>query len=115
LFHLQIYHCQNQSNINHKQDQYIGSIAIDLTPLLSGLEQINGWYNIQDQNGNIQGQLKVLFMPREDLKQFKQMKYPITERHSSPRSISVKSNYDENSSTIDTDRSDQSYLMNNLR
>ena len=50
-------------------------MSIDLSPLLSGLQQISGWYNIVDTIGNVQGQLKITIVPQEDLFELKRFKY----------------------------------------
>ena len=41
------------------QDDYIGSVHVDLCPLTCGLSHICGWYNISDFGGQTRGQLKV--------------------------------------------------------
>lgn len=56
-------------------DKVLGFVSIDLSPLLSGLQQISGWYNIIDMVGNVQGQIKLSIIPQEDLLQLKSMKY----------------------------------------
>lgn len=38
---------------------FIGRALVDLSPLLYGLQQICGWYNIVDFGGRIRGQIKV--------------------------------------------------------
>ncbi len=43
--------------------------------MLSGLQQISGWYNIVDTIGNVQGQLKTSIIPQEDLFELKRLKY----------------------------------------
>ncbi len=53
----------------------LGFVSIDLSPLLSGLQQISGWYNIVDTIGNVQGQLKISIVPQEDLFELKRFKY----------------------------------------
>lgn len=40
-------------------DRVLGFVSVDLTPLLSGLQQICGWYNITDFNGQCKGQIMV--------------------------------------------------------
>jgi C2 domain-containing protein 3 len=40
-------------------DRVLGFVSVDLTPLASGLQQMCGWYNIMDFNGQCQGQIKV--------------------------------------------------------
>jgi hypothetical protein len=52
-------------------DKVLGFVSIDLSPLLSGLQQITGWYNIIDMIGNCQGQLKISLIPQESLYEFK--------------------------------------------
>ena len=43
-------------------DRVLGFVSVDLTPLASGLQQVCGWYNIMDFNGQIKGQIKVSFV-----------------------------------------------------
>ena len=40
-------------------DRVLGFVSVDLTPLLSGLQQLCGWYNITDFNGQCKGQIMV--------------------------------------------------------
>ena len=42
-------------------DRMLGFVSVDLAPLTLGLQQICGWYNIMDFNGQCQGQIKVKF------------------------------------------------------
>ncbi|CAF4407056.1 unnamed protein product, partial [Adineta steineri] len=56
-------------------DKLLGFVSIDLSPLLSGLQQISGWYNITDAIGNVQGQLKISIIPQEDLLEYKRLRY----------------------------------------
>ena len=42
-------------------DRMLGFVSVDLAPLTLGLQQICGWYNIMDFNGQCQGQIKVNF------------------------------------------------------
>ena len=63
------------SSIEKSGDKVLGFVSIDLSPLLTGLQQISGWYNIIDTTGNIQGQLKIRIVPQEDLSQLKCIKY----------------------------------------
>lgn len=44
---------------NPSTDSAIGFISIDLSPLILGLHQIYGWYNVMDFSGKCQGQVKV--------------------------------------------------------
>ncbi|KAH3835312.1 hypothetical protein DPMN_108663, partial [Dreissena polymorpha] len=46
-------------------DRVLGFVSVDLTPLASGLQQISGWYNIMDFNGQIKGQIKINILPQE--------------------------------------------------
>lgn len=48
-------------------DKVLGFVSIDLSPLMSGLSQISGWYNIIDMVGQCQGQLKVNICPQDNL------------------------------------------------
>jgi hypothetical protein len=52
-------------------DKVLGFVSVDLCPLLSGLQQITGWYNIIDMIGECQGQLKISIVPQESLYEFK--------------------------------------------
>jgi hypothetical protein len=61
--------------IEKSGDKVLGFVSIDLSPLLSGLQQISGWYNVVDTVGNIQGQLKISIIPQEDLFELKRFKY----------------------------------------
>jgi len=61
--------------IEKSGDKVLGFVSIDLSPLLSGLQQISGWYNIVDTIGNVQGQLKISIVPQEDLFELKRFKY----------------------------------------
>ncbi|CAF0752136.1 unnamed protein product [Didymodactylos carnosus] len=56
-------------------DKVLGFVSIDLSPLLSGMQHISGWYNIIDMIGNVQGQLKITVIPQEDLLGLKRYKY----------------------------------------
>ena len=42
------------------EDRLIGSVSFDLSPLLAGMRQLIGWYNVTDFNGDCQGQIKVI-------------------------------------------------------
>jgi C2 domain-containing protein 3 len=78
VFILKLWHAEIDSISNQSQtstDKMLGFVSIDLSPLLSGLQKISGWYNIIDTLGNIQGQLKISIVPQEDLLEWKQMKY----------------------------------------
>lgn len=44
---------------NPSNDVTIGLASIDLSVLIAGLPLINGWFNIIDHSGCINGQLKV--------------------------------------------------------
>ena len=89
VFLLKVSHAENESiSDEHKTsaDKTLGFVSIDLSPLLSGLHQISGWYNIIDTIGSVQGQLKISIVPQEDLLELKQMKY--NRKTPSQRSIS---------------------------
>ncbi len=84
LFHL----------VEKSGDQVLGFVSIDLSPLLSGLQQISGWYNIVDTIDNVQGQLKISIIPQEDLMELKRFKYNSNDNQTklnSHRSISSMS------------------------
>ncbi len=78
--------------IEKSGDKVLGFVSIDLSPLLSGLQQISGWYNIVDTIGNVQGQLKISIVPQEDLFELKRFKYNSnqnqTDSHRSTSTIS---------------------------
>ena len=70
--------------------------------MLSGLQQISGWYNIVDTVGNVQGQLKTSIIPQEDLFELKRFKYnsnPPTTRTDSYRSTSKTDSHRSTSTT----------------
>ena len=82
--------------IEKSSDKLLGFVSIDLSPLLTGLEQISGWYNIIDTTGNAQGQLKIRLVPQEDLSELKRMKYNSQQcqpKHDSNRPISTNNVY----------------------
>ncbi|PFX28573.1 C2 domain-containing protein 3 [Stylophora pistillata] len=45
------------------EDRLIGSVSFDLSPLLAGMRQLIGWYNVTDFNGDCQGQIKLGICP----------------------------------------------------
>ena len=57
---------------NSSSNKLLGSVSVDVTPLLCGLSQINGWYNINDSAGQTQGQLKINIVPQESVAMLKQ-------------------------------------------
>ena len=85
--------------IEKSGDKVLGFVSIDLSPLLSGLQQISGWYNISDSGGNVQGQLKISIIPQEDLFQLKRLKY--NSKQYQPRIDSYRST-STNSGTVST-------------
>ncbi len=98
VFILKIWHAEDQNQTS--TDKTLGFVSIDLSPLLSGLQKISGWYNITDTLGNVQGQLKISIIPQEDLLEWKQMKYnskPYSHRSTSTelsaRSVSLRKAY----------------------
>ncbi|CAF3508298.1 unnamed protein product, partial [Rotaria socialis] len=117
-------------------DKVLGFVSIDLSLLLSGLQKISGWYNIVDTIGNIQGQLKIDILPQEDLSELKCFKYKSNENQTnmnSYRSTSAISGNTSsaimtdlsartdtrgqaslNSSMINDENNNTSFLMNNL-
>lgn len=48
-------------------DQVIGFVSVDLAPLVSGLKQLCGWYNIIDFSGRCRGQVKLSVTPLESI------------------------------------------------
>ncbi|CAF0774338.1 unnamed protein product [Adineta ricciae] len=137
VFILKVWHKLNaeiESIPEKSGDKVLGFVAIDLSPLLSGLQQISGWYNISDVVGNVQGQLKISIVPLEDLVEFKRLRYnskhhqPKLDSHRSNSSnvptlvlsdLSARSNTGSqislNTSAIEDDSHKESFLMNNLR
>ena len=71
--------------------------------MLSGLQQISGWYNIVDTVGNIQGQLKTSIIPQEDLFELKRFKYHSDQNQ--PKIDSYRSTSTVNEKTPSTDLS----------
>jgi hypothetical protein len=55
------------------QSKLLGCVSVDLTPLVYGLTQINGWYNINDSVGQAQGQLKLTITPQQSLLALRQV------------------------------------------
>ncbi|KAK3584373.1 hypothetical protein CHS0354_001298 [Potamilus streckersoni] len=51
-------------------DRVMGFVSVDLTPLASGLQQISGWYNIMDFNGQCKGQIKINVIPLETFNRY---------------------------------------------
>ncbi|CAF3248775.1 unnamed protein product [Rotaria socialis] len=140
VFILKVWHKINadiESIPEKSGDKVLGFVSIDLSPLLSGLQQISGWYNIVDTVGNVQGQLKISMTPQDDLFEFKRMKYNSQQyqpKLDSVRSTSIKSGTipsltlndlsarssngataSLNSSTIEDETNKESFLRNNLR
>ncbi|CAF4062202.1 unnamed protein product, partial [Rotaria magnacalcarata] len=140
VFILKVWHKINadiESIPEKSGDKVLGFVSIDLSPLLSGLQQISGWYNIVDTVGNVQGQLKISMTPQDDLFEFKRMKYNSQQyqpKLDSARSTSTKSGTipsltlndlsarssngataSLNSSTIEDETNKESFLRNNLR
>lgn len=64
-FVLKVWHKSTRS-------QMLGCVSVDLTPMVCGLAQINGWYNINNSAGQTKGQLKICLTPQENLSRFKQ-------------------------------------------
>ena len=111
-------------------DKVIGFVSIDLSPLMSGLQQISGWYNIIDLVGQFQGQLKVNICPQQNLFDFKRSflsnktKVPSLSQHESflnnnkiekhLSSIRLHHEYLRNSNSSDLNSTD-SCLKTNLR
>ncbi|CAF1141894.1 unnamed protein product [Adineta ricciae] len=117
-------------------DKVLGFVSIDLSPLLSGLQQISGWYNIVDTIGNVQGQLKTSIVPQEDLFVLKRLKYNSNQNKSTPdsyRSTSTNSGtvppivFNDlsarsssagqtslNTSMVEDESNKKSFLLNNL-
>ncbi|UJR25905.1 hypothetical protein I4U23_007253 [Adineta vaga] len=137
VFILKVWHKINveiESIPEKSGDKVLGFVSIDLSPLLSGLQQISGWYNISDAIGNVQGQLKISIIPQEDLFELKRLRYnskqyqPKLDSHRSSSTsvpplvltdLSARSNTGSqislNSSVIDDNSHKESFLMNNLR
>lgn len=47
---------------NMQTDTVLGFAAVDLTVLLTGFPNIQGWYNIVDFSGKCNGQINVSYM-----------------------------------------------------
>ena len=47
------------------EDHVIGFVSFDLSPLLAGMRQLIGWYNVTDFNGDCQGQIKVIWFTHD--------------------------------------------------
>ncbi|KAI8897591.1 hypothetical protein BC833DRAFT_621116 [Globomyces pollinis-pini] len=73
FFNFNVYHQNEYETIlsnpafNSDQKEMIGSCQVELLPLFSGLNEINGWYPIKDALGTVKGQLLVRITPVEDL------------------------------------------------
>ncbi|XP_070553573.1 C2 domain-containing protein 3-like [Ptychodera flava] len=59
-------------------DRVLGFVSVDLAPLLAGLKQICGWYNIMDFTGQCQGQIKVGILPLEGISPLKRREKPVS-------------------------------------
>ena len=46
-------------------DRVLGVVLFDLSPLLAGMRQLIGWYNVTDFNGDCKGQIKVFLTKRK--------------------------------------------------
>ncbi|CAI9744497.1 domain-containing 3-like [Octopus vulgaris] len=57
----------SSKDISKSCDQVIGYISVDLVPLVSGLHQLCGWYNIMDFGGQCRGQVKLSVTPMESM------------------------------------------------
>ncbi|CAH3017538.1 unnamed protein product, partial [Porites evermanni] len=44
-------------------DRVLGVVLFDLSPLLAGMRQLIGWYNVTDFNGDCKGQIKIGVSP----------------------------------------------------
>ncbi|XP_043222700.1 C2 domain-containing protein 3-like [Amphibalanus amphitrite] len=63
------------------RDRVLGLVLIDLVPLLHGLNELLGWYNIVDLAGVCRGQMKLSLRPLDDV--------PCVERESLDLSVSL--------------------------
>ncbi len=68
-FMLKVWHRNHELGKN----KLLGCVSVDMTPLVCGLAQINGWYNINDSVGQVQGQLKLMITPQECVTNLKQL------------------------------------------
>ncbi|CAH1960455.1 unnamed protein product [Acanthoscelides obtectus] len=55
---------------NMQTDVVLGFAAVDLTVLLAGFPNIQGWFNIMDFSGKCNGQINIHIMPLEDLSKY---------------------------------------------
>ncbi|XP_064607644.1 C2 domain-containing protein 3-like [Liolophura sinensis] len=75
---------------DRSSDRVLGFVTVDLVPLTTGLQQICGWYNIMDFNGQCQGQIKVSVTPLESLSPFRSgLPSPLLDAHHAPFRSSV--------------------------
>lgn len=87
-------------------NKILGYVSVDLQPLICGLSHLSGWYNIQDSVGNCQGQLKINFLPQENLFPIKEMHLkrkkiqPVNSRVSCTSQLSIASVPTSTSSTM---------------
>ncbi|XP_037071318.1 C2 domain-containing protein 3-like [Pollicipes pollicipes] len=63
------------------RDRVLGLVLIDLVPLLHGLDELLGWYNIVDLAGVCRGQMKLSLRPLDDV--------PCVERDSLDLSVTL--------------------------
>ncbi|CAH0561232.1 unnamed protein product [Brassicogethes aeneus] len=57
---------------NMQSDLVLGFAALDLTVLLAGLPNVQGWFNIVDFTGKCNGQINIHVNPLENLSRFQQ-------------------------------------------
>ena len=50
---------QKSGEDSSSEDRLIGFVSFDLSPLLAGMRQLIGWYNVMDFYGDCKGQIKV--------------------------------------------------------
>ena len=72
-FVFKVWHKLDSASSNRTGAKIIGYASVDLQPMLCGLSNISGWYNIQDSVGSCQGQLKINILPQENLFALKQI------------------------------------------
>ena len=48
-------------------EKLVGEASVDMTPLVCGLGQLSGWYNVMSKGGECRGQLKLSVTPQESL------------------------------------------------
>lgn len=90
-FVFKVWHKFDSASSNRTSNKIIGYASVDLQPMLCGLSNISGWYNIQDSVGSCQGQLKINILPQENLFALKQIHLNRKKSHLSTTEKSLSS------------------------